>query len=321
MWSRSTRTSNERPSCGDRRRTGRAGAQAAACRRRGFRRRASIPSITEARIPDHRRTCRSTTTTRCSLAFPTSRRSRLLRYLLENGKHVLVEKPLWATTRRRHHRARRRRARTSVVCYTAYNHRFEPHYRAHARPDRVGRARPDLSCRMFYGNGTARLVRNSEWRDQGAGVLPDLGSHLLDTCRFWFGDLGDDFCRRRPSIASRTARPIMSSSAASTASRARTRDDAAQVAQPFHLRRPRRERHRRISLAVQMGTVDLHPAHARPAERPPARGGGDPGPGRSDLGGSNTRISKGSAGSGAHDRSFERSLAASRAASVLGARG
>ena len=47
------------------------------------------------------------------------------------------------------------------------------------------------SCRLFYGNGTAKLVRDSIWRDQGAGVLPDLGSHLLDTCRFWFGnDIG-----------------------------------------------------------------------------------------------------------------------------------
>jgi predicted dehydrogenase len=46
---------------------------------------------------------------------------------------------------------------------------------------------------MFYGNGTARLVRDSAWRDQGAGVLTDLGSHLLDTARFWFGDLADTF--------------------------------------------------------------------------------------------------------------------------------
>src|SRR5262249_14604137 len=38
-----------------------------------------------------------------------------------------------------------------------------------------------------------RLVRDSQWRDQAAGVLPDLGSHLLDTARFWFGDIGDDF--------------------------------------------------------------------------------------------------------------------------------
>jgi predicted dehydrogenase len=48
-------------------------------------------------------------------------------------------------------------------------------------------------CRMFYGNGTARLVRDSAWRDQGAGVLLDLGSHLLDTAKFWFGELGEDF--------------------------------------------------------------------------------------------------------------------------------
>jgi scyllo-inositol 2-dehydrogenase (NADP+) len=45
---------------------------------------------------------------------------------------------------------------------------------------------------MFYGNGTARQVRESQWRDSGAGVLPDLGSHLLDTMRFWFGDVGEE---------------------------------------------------------------------------------------------------------------------------------
>jgi predicted dehydrogenase len=56
-----------------------------------------------------------------------------------------------------------------------------------------GRLGAIYRCRMFYGNGTARLVRDSEWRDQGAGVLPDLGSHLLDTARFWFGDIGEDF--------------------------------------------------------------------------------------------------------------------------------
>lgn len=50
---------------------------------------------------------------------------------------------------------------------------------------RLGRI---YSIRMFYGNGTARLVRDSAWRDQGAGVLPDLGSHLLDTALFWLDE-------------------------------------------------------------------------------------------------------------------------------------
>ena len=37
------------------------------------------------------------------------------------------------------------------------------------------------------------LVRDSAWRDAGAGVLPDLGSHLLDTAWFWFGQPAEDF--------------------------------------------------------------------------------------------------------------------------------
>ena len=117
----------------------------------------------------------------------------LLRYLLGSGKHVLVEKPLWSADDEElpalEKLARQRRA----VCYTAYNHRFEPHYvrmRELVRSGQLGRI---YRCRMFYGNGTARLVRDSEWRDRGAGVLPDLGSHLLDTAKFWFGELADDF--------------------------------------------------------------------------------------------------------------------------------
>ena len=42
-------------------------------------------------------------------------------------------------------------------------------------------------ARFFYGNGTAADVRRSEWRDRGLGVLPDLGSHLLDMALFLFG--------------------------------------------------------------------------------------------------------------------------------------
>ena len=56
-----------------------------------------------------------------------------------------------------------------------------------------GRLGKIYSIRMYYGNGTARLVRDSAWRDQGAGVLPDLGSHLLDTLNFWLGKPIEDF--------------------------------------------------------------------------------------------------------------------------------
>src|SRR5206468_957881 len=42
-------------------------------------------------------------------------------------------------------------------------------------------------AKFFYGNGTAADVRASDWRDRGLGVLPDLGSHLLDMALFLFG--------------------------------------------------------------------------------------------------------------------------------------
>ncbi|HKF10384.1 MAG TPA: Gfo/Idh/MocA family oxidoreductase [Xanthobacteraceae bacterium] len=124
---------------------------------------------------------------------PDEPKIELLRYCLENGKHVLVEKPLWARHESDIARLEALARKNAVICYTAYNHRFEPHFVRMRELIASGELGAIYSCRMFYGNGTARLVRDSAWRDRGAGVLPDLGSHLLDTCRFWFGDIEDRF--------------------------------------------------------------------------------------------------------------------------------
>lgn len=149
---------------------------------------------------------------------PDEPKMALLAYLLANGKHVLVEKPLHAEREEDLVEIERVARSTGAVCYTAYNHRFEPHYLRMLGLVRSGVLGRIYRCRMFYGNGTARLVRESAWRDRGAGVLPDLGSHLLDTARFWFGDIGEDFRlmsisrfeNRAPDhvvIASETAKP------------------------------------------------------------------------------------------------------------------
>ena len=42
------------------------------------------------------------------------------------------------------------------------------------------------NCRVFYGNGTAFLVKRSKWRDKQPGIITDLGSHLLDIALFLF---------------------------------------------------------------------------------------------------------------------------------------
>jgi len=118
---------------------------------------------------------------------PDAPKIALLEYLLGQAKHVLVEKPLFSSDDAGLERLKTLARDNGVVCYTAYNHRFEPHFVRMKEVIASGVLKRIYSLRMFYGNGTARLVRDSEWRDQGTGVLPDLGSHLLDTVLFWLG--------------------------------------------------------------------------------------------------------------------------------------
>ena len=110
---------------------------------------------------------------------------------------------------------------------------------------------------MFYGNGTARLVRDSAWRDQGTGVLPDLGSHLLDTALFWFGD------RRRRSrssrrTASRTARSITSRSARTAQPVLQLEVTLLTWRNHFYCRRLRGEGQRPHPVALQVGAEHVH---------------------------------------------------------------
>ena len=123
------------------------------------------------------------------VCVPDAEKIPLLRWLLAQRKHVLVEKPLLAGAAEIQELMRLSQM-NGVACYTAYNHRFEPHI---VRLKQILDAQsigPVYLARFFYGNGTARDVRNSPWRDKGLGVLADLGSHLLDLALFLFGPSG-----------------------------------------------------------------------------------------------------------------------------------
>lgn len=127
------------------------------------------------------------------LCIPDEPKIAIISYLLSHKKHLLVEKPLFAADTADLRKLKQLAKTNRTTCYTAYNHRFEPHFVRMKQLIDSGRLGRIYSVRMFYGNGTARLVRDSEWRDQGAGVLPDLGSHLLDTLSYWFDKTFDGF--------------------------------------------------------------------------------------------------------------------------------
>ena len=127
------------------------------------------------------------------LCVPDDPKVALLTYLLSNGKHALVEKPLLSDHDADLIGLAALAKKTGTVCYTAYNHRFEPHFVRMRDLLHSGRLGEIYTVRMYYGNGTAAQVKASPWRDTGTGVLFDLGSHLLDTLSFWLGPIAEPF--------------------------------------------------------------------------------------------------------------------------------
>ena len=110
------------------------------------------------------------------IANETSEHESTLKEVLSFGvPKILVEKPLWTENDQQIKDLEKLARKNQIVCYTAYNHRFEPHFIKMRDLIETGSLGKIYSCRMFYGNGTSRLVRDSLWRDKESGVLNDLG--------------------------------------------------------------------------------------------------------------------------------------------------
>ena len=121
------------------------------------------------------------------ICVPDHEKFKIVNYCIKNKKNVLLEKPFLVKKNKILINLEKYAQKQKIVCYTAYNHRFEPSItkmKELIKSNKLGRI---YKCRIFYGNGTSLLVKKSKWRDKEMGVLTDIGSHLLDICLFWFG--------------------------------------------------------------------------------------------------------------------------------------
>jgi predicted dehydrogenase len=118
------------------------------------------------------------------VCVPDNQKIKTIKYFLKNKKHVLVEKPIFFEKKDSVY-INKLIKRNKIVCYTAYNHRFEPHLVRMKKLIKSKKLGKIYSCRMFYGNGTASLIKKRNWT-HAKGVVSDIGSHLLDICLFWF---------------------------------------------------------------------------------------------------------------------------------------
>ena len=120
------------------------------------------------------------------LCTPDSVKWEIVVYCITHGKHVLIEKPFTLMPNDYTKLTELQEVSGSTV-YVAYNHRFEPHIVRVRELLEQGDLGEIYTVSLSYGNGTAELVRLSEWRDTGIGVVADLGSHLLDMIDYWWG--------------------------------------------------------------------------------------------------------------------------------------
>jgi scyllo-inositol 2-dehydrogenase (NADP+) len=120
------------------------------------------------------------------LCIPDEIKFEYVKRLVLAGKHVLIEKPFnLPSSQLKEIEVLARKTKSTV--YVAYNHRFEPHWITTKKLIEKGEIGKVYKLNLFYGNGTAELVKNSVWRDKDLGVIPDLASHLFDLVDFWFG--------------------------------------------------------------------------------------------------------------------------------------
>jgi scyllo-inositol 2-dehydrogenase (NADP+) len=118
------------------------------------------------------------------LCVPDNIKSKLIKFFLKKKKHILVEKPLLINNKELDEI--NKLSKKKYLVYTAYNHRFEPNIinlKKKISKNIIGKI---YSVKIFYGNGTSQLVKDSIWKDKGHGVLTDLGSHIIDLMIFLF---------------------------------------------------------------------------------------------------------------------------------------
>lgn len=120
------------------------------------------------------------------ICVPDSSKIEVARYFLERNCHVLIEKPLIGNSHELEN-LKKDFISSNLVCYTAYNHRFEPHFVHIANLLKEKAIGKIYKISLHYGNGTSLLVKESPWRDQELGIVSDIGSHLLNLIDYWFG--------------------------------------------------------------------------------------------------------------------------------------
>ena len=114
---------------------------------------------------------------------------------LQNGKHVLCEKPMGRNLAEAEQMAEAAQPAGKVL-KIGFNHRFHPGIQKAHELCVAGEIGPLFYVRCVYGHG-GRPGYEKEWRGDaelaGGGELLDQGVHVVDLCRWFLGEFAEIF--------------------------------------------------------------------------------------------------------------------------------
>ena len=113
------------------------------------------------------------------ICTPINQKEDLINFFIKNNINIFIEKPAPIDLKKLIN-FNKKINKKKLCFYTGYNHRFEPNViqaKKELAKKRIGKI---YLINGFYGNGTARDIKNSIWKDTKKGIIFDLGSHLID---------------------------------------------------------------------------------------------------------------------------------------------
>ena len=119
------------------------------------------------------------------LCTPYNERLKYLKFFWKPNIKILIEKPLINSEIEKKFYSKNKKLFLNKI-YCAYNHRFEDSIiklKNFLHLNKIGKL---YFCKMTYGNGTAKDVRKSSWKNKNKGVVMDLMPHLLDLSKYLF---------------------------------------------------------------------------------------------------------------------------------------
>lgn len=119
------------------------------------------------------------------LCTPYNQRLSYLKYFQKLKVKILIEKPLITNSEEKKFYLKHK-SQISDKIYCAYNHKFEDCIIKLKKLLESGKIGKLYFCKMVYGNGTAKNIKDSKWKNSGKGVIMDLLPHLLDLSFFIF---------------------------------------------------------------------------------------------------------------------------------------